>query len=164
MTPAEAKRGYIRVMDRMLKKGWLHSHTFTDGKGHHLNWTTTGSAAAMEFKQWCELLALEETDDRAYIMHVVTSGIPFATDAAGAGKLNETLLRLISAGFASRASYDPTGGLQIVWTARGVDFRDRFNAAVHELGFAGNADDLLFFCHTVTGWAPNWNTPVRFVG
>lgn len=45
-TNDEAKAIFTRVMDRMVQAGWLHSHTFTEGKGFHLNWTEAGAQRA----------------------------------------------------------------------------------------------------------------------
>jgi hypothetical protein len=42
---------FLRVMDRMIEAGWLHSHTFTDGKGYHLAWTPSGTRRSIILKK-----------------------------------------------------------------------------------------------------------------
>jgi len=42
---------FLRVMDSMVRSGWLHSHTFTDGKGYHLVWAGPGAQRAAILKR-----------------------------------------------------------------------------------------------------------------
>src|SRR5262245_8567726 len=63
-TNDEMKALFLRVMDRMVEARWLHSHTFTDGKGHHLSWTEVGTQRSVLLKQVATAFKLS-SDDRA---------------------------------------------------------------------------------------------------
>jgi hypothetical protein len=52
-------------MDRMVIAGWLHSYTYTDGKGFHLTWEVpAGTERAILLKKIIESFRVQ-SDDRA---------------------------------------------------------------------------------------------------
>lgn len=77
MKDAEMKALLIRVMDRMLEARWLHSHIYTDGKGHHLVWTPEGSERAYSLKRIAHTYRLLDDDRAPHNFDVVTKGLRF---------------------------------------------------------------------------------------
>ena len=61
---------FERVMDSMVRAGWLHSHVFTEGKGHHLAWTPEGAKLAQGLKYIEAIYALHDRDDAPYLFYV----------------------------------------------------------------------------------------------
>ena len=54
-------------MNSMVAAGWLHSHIFTVGKGHHLVWSEAGIQRSILMKHISESHRLN-TDDRAPVL------------------------------------------------------------------------------------------------
>ena len=64
-TNDELKALFTRVMDRMVVAGWLHRHTFTEGKGFHLTWTVSGAKRTCLLKSIAILFPRNVDADRA---------------------------------------------------------------------------------------------------
>ena len=62
----DLRRQFEVVMDSMVRAGWLKSHIFTTGKGHHLVWTTEGGQRAVLMKEIVVSHGLDQ-DDRSPI-------------------------------------------------------------------------------------------------
>lgn len=74
LTPDDCKTLFLEVMDRMVEARWLQSHTFTDGKGHHLTWTSAGTERALCLKKIAETFDLSGGDDRPLAFDLVAHG------------------------------------------------------------------------------------------
>lgn len=61
----DPKALFLRVMDDMVRAGWLASHVFTEGKGHHLVWTADGTLKAMFLREVSVALGLHHRDGAA---------------------------------------------------------------------------------------------------
>jgi hypothetical protein len=73
-TPEESKNLFTRIMDRMVAIGWLHSYTFTDGKGYHLNWTEVGTERAMCLKKIALTFDLKNDDRAPVAFDIIAQG------------------------------------------------------------------------------------------
>ena len=63
---------FPEVLDAMLRAGWLEGHSFVEGKGHHLVWSSDGAQRAALIKRIAQTFRLLD-DDRAAIRFGVSS-------------------------------------------------------------------------------------------
>lgn len=160
-TDSEMRALFGRIMDRMVEAQWLHSYTFTEGKGYHLNWIERGTLAAMQLKDWGERLRLLGADERPLLLfHLANGNLPHPD--SNAATVNAVLRPLADAGLASHAVFRSGVGCELVWTASGVAFCDEFIGLVSELGLTIDEDELLILFQIAAGWAPGLDTPVKF--
>lgn len=73
-TKDQTKALFLRVMDRIVEARWLHSHTFTDGKGHHLTWTEDGTQRSILLKQVVTAFRLSSDDRAALAFDLIVHG------------------------------------------------------------------------------------------
>lgn len=74
MTSEETKALFTRVMDRMVEARWLDSHTFTDGKGHHLAWSLGGGVRAIALRKITRSYRLCDQDFAAMAFDILAHG------------------------------------------------------------------------------------------
>jgi hypothetical protein len=76
-TEEEMRAGFDKVLDRMTVAGWLHSHTYTVGKGHFLTWTERGHAVSGYLRLIAESFRLDNGDAAPVAFGVVCQGQSF---------------------------------------------------------------------------------------
>lgn len=133
-TDSEIRALFERVLNRMLRAGWVHHFTFTEGKGWHINWIGDGIERACLLKQISISLRLN-MDDRA----------PLFFDILAHGeRLPET------APVDHNYRVDPT-------------IAQYWSQSIDQLGLHGDEDGLLVMVQIVIGWAPDLNTPLKIL-
>jgi hypothetical protein len=82
MNPKEL---FTRVMDDMVRAGWLHSHIFTEGKGHHLVWSMEGIPKGIFIRMIAERAGLDSGDEAPVGFDILCRGgsLPAGLGAAG---------------------------------------------------------------------------------
>ncbi len=161
MNDAQMKALFERVMDRMVKAGWLLSYTFSEGHGFHLNWTEAGTLASVQLKKWAEALGLLDSDDRPVFCYELSKGHSLGGPFPDA-MVKAQLARYVQSGFASSAELRDGNVCDLVLTDSGRAFHAGLLAAVDTLGLRPDLDHLLALFHVASGWAPGPETETRF--
>ena len=83
----EPRQIFTRILDLMLKAGWLHHHAYTEGKGFHLAWSVKGAARASGLSRIIQGCSLDEGDKTPLVFDILAygerlpSGFSFLGDA-----------------------------------------------------------------------------------
>ena len=116
---------FERVMDSMVRAGWLHSHVFTEGKGHHLGWTPEGTKLAQSLQHITTFYALEDRDDAPYLFYVACHSGSLDTGHGGPVDIDPDIADLFRQCVADLNLYGDKDGLQALvhivagWTPDG---------------------------------------------
>ena len=110
----ETRALFERVMDSMVRAGWLHSHVFTEGKGHHLCWTPEGGALAQGLRQIAVAYALQDRDDAPYLFYVACQDGTLDTGHGGPVEIDAEIAQLFRQGVADLRLYGDKDGIRVL--------------------------------------------------
>jgi hypothetical protein len=154
-----ARKVFEAVMDRMVEVGWLHSYTFTAGKGFHLMWKPPGGVAAMELKVVQNDLCLGKSDERPVIASMLAfHQIP--SPESNSKTMQGAYAPYVASGYADKALFLRGVGSEFVWTETGAMRMLTLKQHLETLAFGHDENRLIALFAIADGWAPDWETPV----
>jgi len=160
LSTGEMHRLHEDLFDRMLAAGWVKKHTFTQGKGWHVGWTTKGANEALYLKTLRHDLDLGAADERPVIASILAHGVT-PDPRSNAETINAALRPFLRAGLLFRGVFVHGKYCEVSWTKAGEEFCARLCGLLDELKIEMADEDRLMALFSIAeGWAPDVDTKI----
>jgi hypothetical protein len=114
-TNDDLRARHERMFDRMITGGWLHSYTFTDGKGFHLVWTGPGAQHARMLRKIVDSFGLRDGPTAEVACREIAQAIAPSIGFLGPAKLDAPLMTCLGACIDNLSLQGDGDGLQLLF-------------------------------------------------